>query len=161
MLKHLLRVRRPTHATRAFALFGQKQERTQEQIGQNIENYRNNIKNKSQQGKALARTVADSVEADKHVKLQRYEVFIDKMQRLYKSELRTAQRQKKKLQVQKNAILYSLTPLKEILRMYNDLTHKGFNSEAAVQTLQNLGNALRARGYKGRVMGDYSAAELD
>lgn len=78
------------------------------------------------------------------------------MQRLYKSELRTQKRQNKKLLEQRNAILYSLTPLKEILRAYNELTTKGFNSEASAQTLQNVGKVLRARGFRGRVQGDYS-----
>jgi len=40
--------------------------------------------------------------------------------------------------MQKNAILYSLTPLKDILRGYNELTHRGFNSEATVNTLIHL-----------------------
>ena len=57
--------------------------------------------------------------------------------------------------------MYSLTPLKDILRYYNDLTNRGFNSEATVETLSNIGTAMRARGYKGRVHGDYSAVELD
>lgn len=83
------------------------------------------------------------------------------MQRLYKSELRFGQKQKKRLQLQKNAILFSMNPLKEILRAYNDLTSRGFNSEATVETLKNVGKAMRARGYKGRVQGDYSATELD
>lgn len=83
------------------------------------------------------------------------------MQRLYKSELRFAKKQKKRFQVQKNAVLYSLHPLKEILKAYNDLTSRGFNSEATVETLKNIAGVLRARGYKGRPRGDYSANELD
>lgn len=88
---------------------------------------------------------------DKHVRLQRYEIFIDKMQRLYKSEVRFNQKQKKRLQLQKNAILYSMTPLKDILRYYNDLSNRGFNSELSAQTVKNIGSCMRARGYKGRV----------
>lgn len=57
--------------------------------------------------------------------------------------------------------MYSLTPLKEILRNYNELTARGFNSEASAATLENISNVLRARGFKGRVQGDYSASELD
>jgi hypothetical protein len=34
--------------------------------------------------------VSEAVEENKHLKLQRYEIFIDKMQRLYKSEIRQA-----------------------------------------------------------------------
>jgi hypothetical protein len=36
------------------------------------------------------------VEQDKHLKLQRYEIFIDKMQRLYKSEGRFSRRMNKR-----------------------------------------------------------------
>lgn len=83
------------------------------------------------------------------------------MERLYKSELRFARKQKKKLALQKNAILFAQHPLKEILRNYNELTGRGFNSEASAATLGNIAGVLRARGFKGRVQGDYSAAELD
>jgi hypothetical protein len=101
------------------------------------------------------------VEQDKHLKLQRYEIFIDKMQRLYKSEVRFAKKQEHKFTVQRNALVYSLTPLKEILKAYNELTQRGFNSEATVETLKNISAVVRARGFKGRVQTDYSAAELD
>jgi len=56
-----------------------------------------NIKQKSEQGASLARNIAASVEKDKHVKVQRYEIFIDKMQKLYKSEVRFAKKQGQKL----------------------------------------------------------------
>jgi hypothetical protein len=164
-------------ALRTFSLFGSQgaaskkseggsdhlvsQQRSQEEIVRNIEAYKGNIRAKTQQGVALARSIGETVEKDKYMKLQRYEVFIDKMQRLYKSELRFSQKQKKKFQAQRNSVLYSLTPLKDILRYYNELTNRGFNSEATVETLANIGTAMRARGYKGRVHGDYSAVELD
>ena len=83
------------------------------------------------------------------------------MQRLYKSEVRFAKKQESKFQYQRNAIVYALTPLKEILKAYNELTQRGFNSEATVETLKNISAVLRARGYKGRVQGDYSTTELD
>ncbi len=83
------------------------------------------------------------------------------MQKLYKSEVRFSHKQAKKLQLQKNAILFSQTPLKDILKYYNDLAHRGFNSETAAKTLSHLEKALRARGFKGRVQTDYSATELD
>ena len=44
----------------------------------------------------MSKSIADTVEANKHLKLQRYEIFIDKMQRLYKSELRFAKKQEQK-----------------------------------------------------------------
>ncbi len=57
--------------------------------------------------------------------------------------------------------MFSQNPLKEVLKNYNELTIRGFNSEATVETLNNIGKVFRARGYKGRVYGDYNAAELD
>ena len=95
--------------SRAFALFQSKvgkegqsfdspvqQQRTQEEIVRSINNYKASIRSKSQQGYALSKSIADTVEANKHLKLQRYEIFIDKMQRLYKSELRFAKKQEQK-----------------------------------------------------------------
>lgn len=116
----------------------------------NIEGYRSNIRSKTQQGYGLSRSISESVEQDKHLKLQRYEIFIDKMQRLYKSEVRYAKKQEGKFQLQRNAIVYSMTPLKEILKAYNELTQRGFNSEATVETLRNISAVIRARGFRGR-----------
>ena len=95
---------------RSFALFQSKgakenqqtyespiqQQRNQEDIVRSISQYRASIRSKTQQGHALSKSIADTVEADKHLKLQRYEIFIDKMQRLYKSELRFAKKQEHK-----------------------------------------------------------------
>lgn len=55
----------------------------------------------------------------------------------------------------------SQTPLKDILRYYNDLTVRGFNGEVVVNALEILNQALIARGHRARVMGDYSINELD
>jgi hypothetical protein len=57
------------------------------------------------------------------------------MQRLYMSEMRFAKKQEDKFLQQRNAIVYTMTPLKEILKAYNELTQRGFNSEATVETL--------------------------
>ena len=38
---------------------------------------------------------------------------------------------------------------------------RGFNSDGIVKTLQSIGVALRAQGFKARVQGDYNATELD
>lgn len=83
------------------------------------------------------------------------------MDAVYKSELRFKKRQKKELAKHRNATLYSLTPLKEILKSYNELTSRGFSSELVTETLKSIERALRARGYRARVMGDYSITELE
>lgn len=135
--------------------------KTYEQIVNNINKYKDTISNKTQQGYSLAKHIADSVEQNKFQHQQMYEIFITKMDALYKSELRFKKKQKKKMQLQKNAPLYSLTPLKDILRTYNELTTRGFNSELVAETLKNVHNALRARGFRPRVMNDYSHSELE
>ncbi len=82
------------------------------------------------------------------------------MHALYKSEIRFQKKQSKKLRYQRNAALYSYIPLKDILRTYNEMTVRGFNSELITSTLKNVSAALRARGYRARVMNDYSIPEL-
>lgn len=140
------------------------QQRTSEEIARSIDQYKQSIRLKTQSGLSLSRAIGAQVEPDRHRKLQRYEIFIDKMQRLFLSEMRYQRKQEAKLRLQENAIVYSLTPLKDIMIAYNELSNTprgGFNSEAVVATLQNLGKAIRARGYKGRPQGDYSITELD
>lgn len=137
------------------------QRRSEEEINKSIEYYKQNIASKTQAGLSLSKNIAESVEENKFLKLQRYETFIGKMSQLYKSEIRFRQRQNNKLNFQKNAALYSFTPLKDILRTYNELTVRGFNSELTTKTLKNLSAALRARGYRPRVMNDYSISEMD
>ena len=75
------------------------------------------------------------------------------MQRLFKSEMRYQRKQAAKIRAQENAIVYSQTPLKDIMIAYNELANTprgGFNAEAVTATLSNLSKAIRARGYKGR-----------
>jgi hypothetical protein len=120
------------------------------------------IRLKTQEGLNLSRAVGGT--PDRHRKLQRYEIFIDKMIRLYKSEMRLQSKLQAKLRTQQNAIVYSQTPLKDILMTYNELVNKptgGFSQEAVAATLENLAKTLRARGWKGRPHGDYSTEELD
>ena len=57
--------------------------------------------------------------------------------------------------------MYAVAPLKEILRTYNGMTAQGFRSEVTAETLRNIDHALRARGYRPRVMVDYSHDELE
>ena len=108
----------------------------------------------------LAQEIGSQVQEDKYLKMQRYEIFIAKMNNLYKSEIRFRKRQRQRLRFQRNAALYSHTPLKDILRTYNELTVRGFDSELTARTLQNVSGALRARGYRPRVMNDYSLEEM-
>lgn len=90
-----------------------------------------------------------------------YEIFIQKMDKLYKSELRYTKRLRKNLTKQQLANLYSDAPLKDILRTYNEMTSRGFSSELLSKTLKNLDSAIRARGLEGRVLMDYTIPELE
>lgn len=54
-----------------------------------------------------------------------------------------------------------MTPLKDILKNYNEMTSRGFDSELVALTLRNIDEALRARGFRPRVMNDYSLSELE
>ena len=83
----------------------------------------------------MAQDLGTQVEEGKYVKMQKYEIFIAKMSQLYKSEIRFRKRQRQRLQFQRNAALYSHTPLKDILRTYNEMTVRGFDSELTAQTL--------------------------
>jgi hypothetical protein len=110
----------------------------------------------------LSRQIAGHVQQDKHLKLQRYEIFIDKMQRLYKSEMRYQNKVNDRLRQQENAVVFALTPLKEILATYVELSNqRGFNQQAAIATLNNLGKAVRARGLKAHSQGDYTVNQMD
>ena len=61
------------------------------------------------------------------------------------------------------ASTYSSTPLKEILKKYNELCTRGFDSYSMATTLEILAQACQSRGNKPRVMNDYSlnTGELD
>ena len=70
-------------------------------------------------------------------------------------------KQKKKVMAMQNSHVYSMSPLKDLLRYYNELSVRGFNSEAIASTLTQLFKALKARGTKARVMNDYTTTEMD
>lgn len=90
-----------------------------------------------------------------------YQIFIEKMDQVYKSELRFQRKLKKEIDRHIKAPLYSQTPLKEILRSYNTLSARGFNPELVTKTLTSLDNAIRARGFRGRFMQDYTQEEFE
>lgn len=60
-----------------------------------------------------------------------------------------------------SAFVNSKTPLKDILYYYNKAAVKGFESSLVSKTLEQIGYALKARGNKPRVYGDYTASEFD
>jgi hypothetical protein len=54
------------------------------------------------------------------------------------------------------ATTYSMVPLKDILRCYNDLTSRGFNSDSLSKSLTFLSKAIAGRGNKPMAMNDYT-----
>lgn len=57
------------------------------QVG-SIDYYNQNIRNKSQIGLELASNVLKEVDINKFQKLQRFDLFLNKIDQLYKSEIR-------------------------------------------------------------------------
>lgn len=111
-----------------------------------IETTRRKIADKTKQGRELSKQIGREAEADKYVKHQRYEIFINKMEQLYRSELKYKKRQSKKLHQMQQAHVYSQQPLRDILQFYNALSVRGFESSAIVESLKMVGKALRGRG---------------
>ncbi|CDW84758.1 UNKNOWN [Stylonychia lemnae] len=136
-------------------------DRSYAEILSNIQKFQNNISHKTQVGYSLAKQITNEIPLDMYQRQQMYEIFIQKMDAVYKSELRYQKRLKKEVEKHIKAPLYSLSPLKDILRSYNKLTARGFNSELLTQTLRSLDQAQRARGFRGRYMNDYSQDEFE
>ena len=60
-----------------------------------------------------------------------------------------------------NSHVYSKTPLKDVLRVYNESTSRGFDGNSLVRTLDLLDKAIRGRGNIGKEMTDYGLYEMD
>lgn len=70
-------------------------------------------------------------------------------------------KQDKKYFQMQQAHVTSQTPLKDILRFYNDLSVRGFESSSIVESLRQVSKSLRGRGQQARVHNDYNTADLD
>lgn len=86
---------------------------------------------------------------------------MNKMEQLYRNEMRFKKKQAKKFNQMQSAHVISMQPVRDILGYYNELSVRGFDSTSIIGSLKQLNKALRGRGNKGRVMNDYSHAELD
>jgi hypothetical protein len=121
-------------------------QRDPDEVLRNIEGYKRNIRDKTAAGRELSERIGREIEPDMYLKLQRYEIFINKMDQLYRNELRFKRKLNKKYSEMRLASVYSLQPLKDILRHYNELSARGFNSEVVANSLQLLLQAVRGRG---------------
>lgn len=61
----------------------------------------------------------------------------------------------------KLAPFYSIQPLRDIMRGYNDLCTKGFDPETTISTLECLNKAIDGNGYMNRPMHDYTRAQFE
>mmetsp|Transcript_31265 Transcript_31265/g.47848 ORF Transcript_31265/g.47848 Transcript_31265/m.47848 type:complete len:320 (+) Transcript_31265:247-1206(+) len=105
--------------------------------------------------------VAAQLEEDKYVKMQRYDIFITKMEQLARSEKRWKMEERRAMFRMQSAFMTSSSPLKEILYHYNQASEKGFNASLLATTLDQIKMALRGKGTFGRAYDDYTLRELD
>jgi hypothetical protein len=109
----------------------------------------------------MARELAEQVSEDRFGKVQKYERFIEKMHELYKVEKLWDKRLNKQVHKMETSAFYHRTPLKEILRIYNEATARGFDGKLLARSLKALEDAHKMRGAAPNVMQDYGDRELD
>ena len=66
---------------------------------------------------------------------QRYQIFIEKMHQLYKSEKRLEAKRKKALAAMELAPVQSMKPLKTVLSEYAKVSTAGFSCEVLAESL--------------------------
>lgn len=72
--------------------------------------------------------------------------FINKMEQLYRTEMRFKKKQSKKFKQMQQAHVFSQEPLKDILRFYNELSIRGFESSSIIGALENVSKSFHGRG---------------
>lgn len=81
------------------------------QILENIKLHKRLIQEKTEVGRSLSAHVSESMRMDQFEKEQRYELFINKMQRLYKNERNFETKKKKAFKAMAFSTLTSTKPL--------------------------------------------------
>ena len=130
-------------------------------IQRRIDTAKANIEAHTRKGMGLARQISLEVEEDKFIKMQRYEIFISKMEQLARAEGRWRKQEKASLFKMQSAFMTSQKPLKDSLFYYNKAAVKGFDSSLVSNTLEQIKLILRARGNQPRPYDDYTTRELD
>lgn len=109
----------------------------------------------------LSREITKDVEEDKFIKMQRYDIFISKMEQLAAAEKRKGVQERKTMDQMKMGYMMSQKPLKDLLFHYNKAAVKGFDSSLISKTLEQIKLTMRARGNQPRPFDDYSTREFD
>lgn len=130
-------------------------------IQDRIDQANRRIEENTRKGRQLAERISQKVEENKFVKMQRFEIFISKMELLARSEQNYQEFEQNQVFKMQQAFVNSKTPLKDILLVYKQASVKGFDSSLAFNTLQILNQTLRARGNRPRAFDDYNMNEFD
>lgn len=139
----------------------QSLEETARKIEQSIVEANKRIHESTRRGVELSEKISQGVEKDMYLKMQRYNIFISKMEQLASSEEYIRDYNATQLTKMQHAFVNGKTPLKDILMHYSKASKQGFDSKFVTQTLEILKNALRARGNIPRAFDDYNMHEFD
>lgn len=115
-------------------------------IQKSIQDARDNIDKNTRKGMAASKQISRHVPEDKFLKMQRYNIFIAKMEQLERAEKRWRRQEKKSVLQMQSAYMNSGKPLKDLLLHYNKAAVKGFDSSLVFNTLRQIMMTLRARG---------------
>lgn len=83
------------------------------------------------------------------------------MNDLYRNEMKFKRKLKLKLKEMLSASSYSDQALKEILKNYNTLSHRGFDSNMINKSLHIILQTLLSRGNYPKILSDYSFGEME
>ena len=86
-------------------------------------------------GTNLSKEISQSVQENQFLKMQRYNIFIHKMEELQKAEMRRDAMMDEALLNMESAHMTSRNPLKDILYHYQKACKKGFDSQLVSNTL--------------------------
>ena len=125
------------------------------------QSYQSTIVERSEQGRKLAETVVATTPKNKFAKEQRYEIFINKMTQLYRSERRFQAKCRRAFRKMDASLLTSTQPVKSLLSEYNKLSERGFSGDVLATSLERLDQLILARGNQPRVYADLSVPEMD
>lgn len=109
----------------------------------------------------ISREIAKEVPEDKFIKMQRYMIFVEKMEQLKLAEEKRERREEKTVFKMRSSFVNSQKPLKDLLFYYNKAAIKGFDSSLVCKTLEQINLAIKAGGNKRRPYEDYALKDLD
>ena len=119
------------------------------------------MKEKTKYGLSLSQNISNQVEEDKFIKMQRYDIFISKMEQLQKYEHKQKLEEKKTIRHMQSSFVNSQRPLKDLLFFYNKAAEKGFDSSLVSNTLSQINKTLKGRGNIPRTYDDYTTREFE